>query len=717
MSATQETRPALGVERTAPPAVVPVEQGTAPRAPEFLNREIAWLEFNRRVLHEACDPRTPLLERVRFLSIFNSNLDEFFMKRAGGLKRQLAAGVRLHTHDGATLPELAATIRAKILEMLAQQARCFTHDIQPNLAKEGIRLLPWAELEESERAFARRYFQESVFPVLTPLAVDPGHPFPFISNLSVSLGVLLAHPARDEQLFARVKVPRVLPQWVRLEGGPGVYRFVGLLDIIRQHIELLFPDMQVLGVMPFKITRNAEIERDEADAEDLLEMVEEELRQRRFAAAVRLEHGPDPHPAMLRFLTEELELTDADVYAMAAELDYTALDALPNLELPQLRYEPWTPAVPAGLEEEDADIFSLMRAGDVLVHHPYESFQASVARFITAAADDPQVLAIKLTVYRTGENSQIVHELIRAANAGKQVVCLVELKARFDEERNIHWAHVMEKAGIHVVYGIVGLKTHCKTALVVRQEPEGLRCYAHFGTGNYNAGTAKLYTDFGIFTCRPELTNDLVELFNYLTGRSLKKEYSRLIVAPVNMKPHMLAAIARESEHARAGQPAGIVAKMNSLEDREICEALYRASQAGVSIDLIVRGFCCLKPGVPNLSENIRVISIIGRFLEHSRVFFFRDGAANPLDGRFYIGSADWMYRNLLARVEAVAPVEDRRARERIWKVLQVMLADRRQAWDLQPGGSYLQRQPAPGDTSPASLGSHQALMNLAKKR
>lgn len=698
------------------PASAPSDSAP-PGAPPFLNRELSWLEFNRRVLHEACDARTPLLERVRFLGIFNSNLDEFFMKRVGGIKRQVAAAVRLRTPDGLALPDQLRKIREMILEMLALQARVYTQEIRPALEKEGIHLLTWNELAPPERAFATAYFEASVFPVLTPLAVDPGHPFPFISNLSTSLGVLLAHPDRDEELFARVKIPPVLPQWIRLESpGAKSFRFLSLLDLIRHNIQSLFPNMKILGAMPFKIARNAEIERDEADADDLLEMVEEELRQRRFAQVVRIEHGPNPAPTVLRLLMEELEIGAADVYEMPALLDYSGLDAVASLDLPHLRYEPWTPVTPAGFEDDSADLFALIRSGDQLVHHPYESFTASVSRFIRAAADDPKVLTIKLTVYRTGADSPLIHDLIRAANAGKQVVCLVELKARFDEERNIYWAHVMEKAGIHVVYGIVGLKTHCKTALVVRQDPDGLRCYAHFGTGNYNVQTAKLYTDLGLFTCRPEITQDLVELFNYLTGRSLKRDYKRLIVAPVAMKARFLEMIEREIAHKAAGRPAAVIGKMNSLEDREICEALYKASRAGVPVDLIVRGFCCLKPGVPGLSENIRVTSTIGRFLEHSRVFYFRNGSEMPVDGECYIGSADWMYRNLLARVEAVAPVEARAARERIWEMLQAMLADRRQAWDLRPDGSYLQRTPDPADHSPAAQGAHKALMNKAKR-
>ena len=716
VSAKASEEATAGAVASAPALAEPANAGLA-----FLNRELSWLEFNRRVLHEACDGRTPLLERVRFLGIVQSNLDEFFMKRVGGLKRQVAAGVRLRTPDGLTLPQQLAAIRQSLGTMLDRQALVFTGELKPALAREGIHLSGWEELNEKERGFAVRFFKENVFPVLTPLAVDPGHPFPFISNLSTSLGVLLRHPEREEELFARVKVPEMLPRWVRVDEDQAgaAFRFVSLLEIIRQNVTALFPSMRVLDVMPFRITRNAEMERDEADADDLLEMVEEELRLRRFAQVVRLEHGPRPNASILRLLMDELELGAEDVYEMPAELDYIGLAAIAGLEVAHLRYEPWTPMAPPGLEDADADIFGLIRAGDLLVHHPFESFGASVERFVQAAADDPRVLAIKVTIYRTGDDSPFLRHLIRAANAGKQVVCLVELKARFDEERNIYWAHVLEKAGIHVVYGIVGLKTHTKTALVIRQEAEGLRSYAHLGTGNYHVTTARLYTDLSLFTCRADLTEDLAELFNFLTGRSLKRDYKKLIVAPLHMKERFLAMLERETGHRRAGRPAYVAAKMNSLEDREICAALYRASGEGVSIDLLVRGLCCLKPGVPGLSERIRVRSVIGRFLEHSRLFYFRNGAVDPLDGEFYLGSADWMYRNLLARVETVAPIEARAHKEKCWELLQILLRDQRQTWELHPDGSYTQCQPsaaALAAQSPEALGAHQVLMNLARK-
>lgn len=695
------------------PAAAPTPASPDPRL--FLNRELSWLEFNRRVLHEALDARTLLLERIGFLSIFTSNLDEFFMKRVGGLKRQLATGVVSQSLDGRTAPQQLAAIREAVIPMLREQARSYEQEIRPALREHGVHLLDWNELRDAERQFANRYFQINVFPVLTPLAVDPGHPFPFMSNLSQSLGVVLRSPGRDERLFARVKVPQVLPRWIQLPSTqPTEFRYVHLQEIIWQNLGELFPEMEIVGVMPFRVTRNADVERDEEDVEDLLEMIEEEVRARRFAGVVRLEHGPNPDPWMLEFLTQELELSEADVYELPGELDYTDLKPLLDLPLPKIKHEPWTPIVPAALTDEDSDIFNVTRTGDLLVHHPYESFTGTVERFIRAAVDDPRVLAIKMTLYRTGEDSPFIDLLIRAAEAGKQVVCLVEVKARFDEQRNIHVAQRLEKAGVHVVYGIVGLKTHAKTAIVVRREQEGLRCYAHIGTGNYHSGTARLYTDLGLFTAKPEFTQDIVELFHYLTGRSAKRDYHKLLVAPVTMKKRFLEMIEREAEHARAGRPAQIIAKMNSLEDQQIITALYHASAAGVKITLIVRGFCCLRPGMEGLSENIAVISIIGRFLEHSRVFYFRNGADDPVDGQFFIGSADWMYRNLQNRVEAVTPIEDRPLRDRCWQLLQVMLTDQRQAWDMQADGSYIQRRP---DEPATQIGTHRTLMQLTLQR
>jgi len=718
LPATHPTPPPAGPDETAAPAAEPAPPAapTDPPTPEreFFNRELSWLEFNRRVLHEAVDGRTPLLERVKFLSIFTSNLDEFYMKRVGGLKRQIAEGVVTRSIDGLAPTQQLAAIRQTVLPMLHEQARAYRDDILPALAAQNVFLRSWDELSKPQKAAAQEYFRARVFPILTPLAVDPGHPFPFMSNLSTSLGVVLRHPRREEKLFARVKVPdNVLPPWIPLAGPDDIHEFVSLIDLIRHNLDDLFPDMVLLDVMPFRITRNADVERDEEDADDLLELIEQEMRQRRFEKAVRLEHGPKPSKWMLHFLVRELGLADEDVYEMPDELDYTALRPIGELNLPALRYEPWVPAVPPALADEESDIFSAIRAHDILVHHPYESFTASVERFIATAAVDPHVLAIKMTLYRTGSDSIFIPTLIRAAEAGKQVVCMVELKARFDEERNILWAQALEKAGVHVVYGIVGLKTHTKTTLVVRQDPDALRCYAHIGTGNYHSQTAKLYTDLSLLTCKRAFTDDIVELFHYITGRSLKKEYRKLLVAPVNMKDRFLEMIEREIAHQSAGRPAGIVAKMNSLEDADIIRALYRASQGGVEIDLIVRGFCCLVPGVAGWSERIRVTSVIGRFLEHSRIFHFRNGQKEPTDGEFYIGSADWMYRNLLARVEAIAPIDSPPLKARCWQILRILLDDRRQGWDLRTDGTYTQRTP----DDPEAPGAHQQLINLTRTR
>jgi len=701
----------------------------------FLNRDLSWLEFNRRVLHEAMDERNPALERVRFLAIFTSNLDEFFMKRVGWHRRHNRTNPTTPVSpDGRTAPQVLKEIREYTLLDLARQADHYTTRLKPDLRDKGVHLCAWADLSEPERRAGSEYFQASAFPVLTPLAVDPGSPFPFISNLSLSLGVLLRHPDRIEPVFARVKVPEVLPKWVRVSPlGATPLRLVPMYELIRNHLSDLFTDLEVLSVMAFRVTRNAEIPREDEDTEDIRELMEEELRQRRFAEVVRLETGPNPDPWMLAFLKDELRLSDDDCYQLPAEVDYEDLKIVADLPLANLKFDTWTPVTPKLLADENADIFSLVRRGDFLVHHPYESFDATVGRFVEAATLDPKVLAIKMTLYRVGDSTPFIKSLIRAAEQGKQVVVLVELKARFDEERNLRLADQLERAGAHVVYGVLGLKTHTKVTLVVREEqdpvvpPPGqppttppvtaptIRSYAHIGTGNYNATTARLYTDLGLFTADPDITRDVVELFHYLTGRSLKRSYRKLLVAPANMRTRVLELIDREAENARNGLPARIIAKMNQLEERKVCNALYAASRAGVQIDLIVRGFCTLRPQVPGLSDNIRVSSVIGRFLEHSRIFYYRNAQTDETDGDFFIGSADWMYRNLLTRVEAVVPVESKTQKQRLWQILQIMLADKRQAWDMLPDGKYTQRTP----TTPAAAatGTHQTLMSLSRQQ
>ena len=681
----------------------------------FLDRDLAWLEFNRRVLNEAIDRRTPLLERLNFLSIFSSNLDEFVMKRVYGLREQVRAGVVRENRHHYDSGEVLAAVRAVIGPLLAQQAAVFRDEIRPALAEQGIHLLEWPDLTDDEREAAGRYFEASIFPTLTPLAVDVAHPFPFISNLSTSLGVMLADPESGDVSFARVKVPGSIPQWIRLDtSAPSTWRFLHVVDLLSHQLDVLFPGMEVRRVLPFRVTRNVEVDAELDDVEDLLEAVEEQLRQRRMETVVRLEYPAGGDEEILRLLMEELELGTEDVYEMPGLLEYRSLRQVASLPIARLHYRPWRPVIPARLRDTDGSLFDAIRAGDILVHHPYDSFDDTVLRFVREAVDDPEVLAIKMTIYRTGTDSPFVPLLIRAAELGKQVACLVELKARFDEQENIQLARRMEKAGVHVVYGLEGLKTHTKTTLVVRREGGGTRSYAHIGTGNYHHQTARLYVDLGLFTCRPDIATDLVHLFNYLTGRSRRPVYRRLLVAPQNMRQRFVEAIAREVAHLEAGRPAHIVAKMNQLEDRRICRALYHASQLGVPVDLIVRGFSVLRPRVPGLSDNIRTVSVIGRFLEHSRIFYFRNGEAREQDGEFYIGSADWMHRNLDARVEAVTPVDDRRLRSELWEVLQTHLADQRSAWDMLPDGSYVQRQPTEKGTE---AGSHQRLMDRAKRR
>lgn len=681
----------------------------------YLNREIGWLKFNKRVLYQARDARNPLLERIRFLNIFQSNLDEFFMKRVGGLQRQHYAYANPISPDGLTPEDQLQMIGERVRALNLDIAKLLHEELLPRLQEQQIFLVNWQQLTDSEKNWAAQFFRDRVFSVLTPMAVDPGHPFPLISNLSTSLAVSLIAPNEEDLLFARIKIPDVFPTWVRIPNTPpGVERFISVLDIIRQHLDQLFPRMQIKSVMAFRVTRNADIETDSEGVEDLLEMIEEEVKQRRFAEVVRLEHGPGADPWLLDFLVDELDLTTEDVYEFPLPLDYKNLQAIAALNLPNLKFKTWTPVTLTQLADESVSMLNIIKANDVFVHLPYESFATSVERFIVTASTDPSVVAIKMTLYRTSENSPIVNSLIRAAEMGKQVVCLVELKARFDEERNIFWAQAMEKAGVHVVYGIVGLKTHAKLALIVRRERDEFRSYVHIGTGNYHSQTSKVYTDFGLFTARPEITSEVVEVFHYLTGRSLKTDYKQLLVAPVNMKNRFLEMIRHEIEMVKQGQPAGIIAKFNNFEDKSMTDALYEASQAGVPVQLIVRGFSCLRPQSPGLSENIRVVSVVGPFLEHSRVFYFRAGAAQEIDGRFFIGSADWMTRNLLGRVEVIAPVLDKSARERIWEALQILWNDHRLAWDMDANGDYHLRQPRGPDEE---LGCHDLLAEKSRLR
>lgn len=681
----------------------------------FLNRDIQWLEFNRRVLFQAIDPRTPLLERVRFLSITSRNLDEFFMKRIGGLKRR--RDLRLGAQYFETLPpeRQLEELRSVVIDLMGLQQRCFRHDVLPTLVEAGIELLGWDDLTDDEKRDAESWYRANIFPILTPLAVDPGHRFPFISNLSVSIGVMLRRAGETEELFARVKVPEVPCRLYDLGDGR---RFVPVQELIEHNLDDLFPGMEILRILPFRVTRNADVEEESEDAEDLLEHIQQQLRERRFASVVRLEVGENPDPRVLKLVLDELDLDESDVYETDRLLDYGILDDIADLDVPEMRFQPWRPVVPRGLEGDSSDLLAAIRSGDMIVHMPYESFDATVERFVEQAAADPRVLCIKQTLYRTSGDSPFIPSLIKAAESGKQVAVLVELRARFDEARNIHWAGKLEDAGVHVAYGVVGLKTHTKTVLVVRQEAGGIRCYAYIGTGNFNSKTAGLYEDVGLFTADPAITEDLVTLFNYMTGRSRQREYNKLLIAPTTMKSIFLDYIEREIMVGTPERPGRIICKMNQLEDREVSDALYRASQAGVQIDCVVRGFCCLRAGVPGLSENIRIYSIIGRFLEHSRIFWFSGGREDPLDGDFIIGSADWMYRNLHNRVEAATPVENRALRSRLWEILMINLEDHRQSWQMRSDGTYALRDVSRlAEDDSRMEGTHARLMRLMRER
>jgi len=683
--------------------------------PTYINRDISWLDFNARVLHEAQDPRTPLLERVRFLAISASNMDEFFMKRVGFLKRRIAQQSKERSLDGLTYPQVMEIVRRRAGEVVGGQVQVWLEELRPRLAEQHIFMRSYADLTPEQKAKADEYFERQVFPILTPLAVDPGHPFPFISNLSVSVGVLLRQPEQRERLFARVKVPQLLSRWMTfLHNGEAV--FMPLESLMQARLEMLFPGMEILESQPFRVTRNAEVDAETEDPEDLLEVVQEELRARRFGDTVRVEILPEMSEEMRQYLVDGLEVARTDLAEVPGPLGMVDLMAIADLDRPELRCSVWKPDSDPALAEADADIFAVLRKGDVLVHHPYESFDTSVERFILSAVNDPKVLAIKMTLYRTSKDSPFVAALARAAEAGKQVAVLVELKARFDEERNIQWAHALENAGAHVVYGVLGLKTHVKTALVVRKEDDRVRCYAHLATGNYNSKTAQLYTDLGLLTCDEEICQDIVDLFAFLTGRSLKRSYRKLLVAPVAMRAWFLEKIEREIEWVKktpseTGAVGGrIIGKMNALEDAEIMQALYRASAAGVQIDLMVRGFCCLRPGVPGLSENIRVMCVIGRFLEHSRIFYFQNGGHEE----YYLASADWMTRNLSHRVEAAVPVADAVLQRDLREILEIMLADNRQAWDLGADGQWRQRRPKDGEPE---RGTQPRLMELTMQR
>jgi len=676
----------------------------------YINRELSWLAFNARVLHEAFDARNRLLERVKFLSIFSTNLDEFYMVRVAGLRRQIAAGVQHIPADGLTPSQQLDAVTERVAELMEQQRKCLYEVLLPELAEHGIQLVAMSELDQTELQRIDQFFESQVFPVLTPLAVDPGHPFPYISNLSLSIAVQIKDPATGIVRLARVKVPKSLPRWVPF-GKEN--HFVPLEQVIGAHLDALFPGMEIGGFSTFRVTRYSDLDLAGADEDDdLLTMIEEQVFQRRFAEVVRVEVDRGiPRELRDLILAEVLEdqppemptLTESDLVETGPLLDLGDLMWLATMNIPELRDPPFIPAIPPELRDPSRSIFEAIRETDILLHHPFDSFSASVEQFLTAAARDPNVLAIKMTLYRTSGDTEIVRALTEAAQSGKEVAVLIELQARFDEVNNIAWARTLEGFGVHVAYGLPGLKTHTKTALVVRKEPDGIRRYAHIGSGNYNSQTARVYTDLGLLTSNPSIGADLTDLFNSLTGFSRQNSFRNLLVAPRNMRQRFTEMVDREADLARAGKPARIIAKMNSLVDAEIIRHLYEASQAGVNIDLIVRGICCLRPGMPGISDRIRVVSIVGRFLEHSRIFYF----GNDGNEEMYFGSADWMPRNFDRRVEVVTPIENRLLHHRVCSLLETCLADNRQAWDLHPDGTYVQRKPG---TDPV-MSTHERLL------
>jgi polyphosphate kinase len=696
--------------RTAPAADADVPAEAA--FPRFFNRELSWLAFNQRVLALADDERVPLLERAKFLAIFSQNLDEFFQVRVAGLKDQVAAGVTNASADGRSPAQQLLEIRERLDATLPEMTAAFLDRVAPALAEAGIRFSSWDELDEDDEKFLVETFDERIFPVLTPLAVDPGHPFPYISNLSLNLAVVVRDPIADERRFARVKVPSLLPRFVVLPDGE---RYVPLEQVIAAHLDELFPGMEIEQHHPFRVTRNADLTLEEEEADDLLAAVELELRRRRFGRAVRLEIGAGMTDEIRQLLQRELDLGDDDVYVHSGPLDLGGLWAVYALDRADLKDGPYQSLIPPRLvvDDEPADLFAVMRRNDVLVHHPYESFTASTEELVRQAAVDPHVLAIKMTLYRTSGDSPIVKSLIRAAEDGKQVAVLIELKARFDESANIEWARALETAGVHVAYGLIGLKVHAKTLLIVRDEADGLRRYCHVGTGNYNSTTASLYEDIGLLTCNPGIGNELTQLFNELTGYGRNVEYEALLVAPRMMRVGLAGLIRNEVAAQAAGGAGRIILKMNTLADPDLIEELYAASRAGVEIDAIVRGISSLVPGVPDQSETIRVRSIVGRYLEHSRIYCFANGAG-PGRPRYLIGSADIRARNLDRRVEVLTSVDDPGLQGRLQEVLDVELADDVLAWELGASGAWTRHQPAdPEDPQ----NTHQRLQQLAIAR
>jgi polyphosphate kinase len=696
---TPETAETGETAEVVPPTPFPLDLANPAL---YINRETSWLAFNARVLEQARDTRWPLLERLKFLAIYSSNLDEFFMIRVSGLHEQLEAAALVEASpDGLSAREQLARISQIVRGQLETAATVLAGDLLPALAARGVRIHDWSSLDAEAKRSARKYFRRSVFPVVTPLAVDPGHPFPFLSNLSLSLAVEARDPETKERKFARIKVPEILPRFVPFEtfgqldaGRPGAvdgaHDFLPLEQLLAANLDDLFPGMEILGTYPFRVTRDMDYDILEDEAHDLLSIVDREIRRRRFGACVRLEVAAGIPDRVRRLLIEKLSIDEEDVYESSGPLGLRALMSVTGLARADLRDPPFVARLPGELGDK-ADLFALIRKGDLLLHHPYDSF-GPVLSFLRQAADDPDVLAIKMTLYRTGSNAEVVKSLIRAAENHKQVAVSVEIKARFDEENNIAWARALERAGAHVFFGHAELKTHAKAALVVRREGEGLRRYVHLATGNYNEGTSRLYTDLGLFTADPEFGEDLSEFFNGLSGFSKKARHRKLAVAPTALADAILAKIEAQAERARAGQPAAIFAKLNALVDVPVIQALYRASGAGVPITLCVRGVCCLRPGIPGVSENIQVMSILGRFLEHERVLVF----GPPGEEEFFLSSADWMPRNLHRRVEIMFPVEAPALRDQIrQEVLEPALADNSFAYDMDAEGIYIRRVPA----------------------
>jgi len=683
--------------------------------PSYINRELSWLKFNWRVLQLAEDQNVPTFERLKYLAIFATNLDEFFMKRIGGLQRHLWAGLPQSQHDLDEISSLLSTVRQILQPQLLRAEYVYHKQLIPLLLQEGIELVGWNDLSSSEQELCKEHYQNRVYPLLTPLAADIGQPFPFISNLSSSLGILLAGSVEQDSTFVRIKTSDLHPQWLHVNphSPKAGYRLIHIRNVVEHFLPQLFPDDKVLSCTPFRVTRSIALEIDEEDASDLRELMEDELRQRRMGRAIRLELKAGSSHEIRDILRQNFQLQESDIYEVKDELDYSSLSDITSLPLSDLKYRAWSPVTAPPFQEEES-IFSTLKRRDVLVHHPYEGFSSSVERLIREAAEDPQVKSIKIALYRIGKNSTIVPLLIKAVELGKNVVCLIEVRARFDERNNLTVARELEDAGVHVICGLPKVKVHAKALLVTREEGNEFSFYAHLGTGNYHSLTANLYTDMSLFTSNREICGELVQFFNFLTGRTSAHTFDNILVAPLNMSSRFETLINREIENVQQGRAGQIIAKMNSLESKMIIDLLYKASTAGVKIKLFVRGICCIIPGLPGMSENISVVSVVGRFLEHSRIFYFQNGAEDPINGDFYLGSADWMARNLNRRVELVVPINNPENKALCWQHLQILDNDRCDGWDMQSDGSYERRYPTSEEE--LSSGTHETMMQLARK-